>query len=658
LLPDKLNLTGVGKLRNPVIATVLALACAAAPVSAALFTGLGDLPGGDFDSYPNAVSDDGLVVVGSGRSAAGYEGFVWTPAAGMRSVGDLPGGEHYSGAANVSPDGSVVVGMSSGTLANQDWYRDYSAYRWTAPTGMTKLLPDAANPAHRFARPGAASTAGQTIVGSGIAPANPNGYFVSPYVWTADAGSTPVLPTFGPSLPGDKQAFFNDVTPDGGRAVGYAAFHHDHTTQPFEWTPGGGFSPLAVPAANQNPHVFGISPNSNYINGFTAPTGGGTARGIVWDAARTPTLLDALSPDGESYAQSVSNSGLVVGSAEDAPNDFHATIWRNSTQPQKLRDYLAQEHGLAQQLQGWTLYEATAVSADGLTIAGYGQAPDGTYQGWVARLDPGSDFPLAALGNYRAGATNSVKALIQRGDNQTVRQQLNGIPVVRDGITWSEASQSVSETPPFGTEQTASTYAAFTNSIGTNRAEVRTATTDPGLFQVAAEVRTGWWDYFMIGGGTGQGTATLYFRVHGILGADPFATADFDVNLVHLSGPSAGAETNLVAFSRSHATPGEFTQILPVELHFTYNQPFKLESELLLLASLNGSADLGGTVTLDRFEIPLGATVNSSGIHHGDATPAAYSFTAVPEPTTLTLLPLATAALSLRRRHRARHSVP
>ena len=52
--------------------------------------GLGDLPGGIFDSRGFAVSSDGSIVVGrcySGRD----EAFMWTASTGMAGLGDLPG---------------------------------------------------------------------------------------------------------------------------------------------------------------------------------------------------------------------------------------------------------------------------------------------------------------------------------------------------------------------------------------------------------------------------------------------------------------------------------------------------------------------------------------------------------------------------------------
>ncbi len=83
-----------------------------ASASAASFTGLGDLPGGVFESFADGVSGDGSVVVGSGNSASGAEAFRWTSGGGMVGLGDLPGGFFFSRARDhrLRKAGSSVVG--------------------------------------------------------------------------------------------------------------------------------------------------------------------------------------------------------------------------------------------------------------------------------------------------------------------------------------------------------------------------------------------------------------------------------------------------------------------------------------------------------------------------------------------------------------------
>lgn len=63
----------------------------------------------DLLSSANAVSDDGSVVVGWGRSGSGNEGFIFENNA-LTGIGDLAGGFFESYAHDVSSDGSIVVG--------------------------------------------------------------------------------------------------------------------------------------------------------------------------------------------------------------------------------------------------------------------------------------------------------------------------------------------------------------------------------------------------------------------------------------------------------------------------------------------------------------------------------------------------------------------
>src|SRR5437667_12108532 len=70
------------------------------------FIPLGDLAGGEFNSFALGVSADGHVVVGQSSSTLGFEAFRWSQPDGMHSLGAAPN----SAAAAASADGSVIVG--------------------------------------------------------------------------------------------------------------------------------------------------------------------------------------------------------------------------------------------------------------------------------------------------------------------------------------------------------------------------------------------------------------------------------------------------------------------------------------------------------------------------------------------------------------------
>lgn len=126
-----------------------------------VMTGLGDLPGGNFESYAEDVSADGSVVVGwsdgddwwhafrwengvmtdlgarwakgvsgDGRVVVGsypyvptgaYEAVKWVDGV-MTPLGDLPGGSKFSQAWGISDDGKVIVGGGEAT--------GQTAFRW------------------------------------------------------------------------------------------------------------------------------------------------------------------------------------------------------------------------------------------------------------------------------------------------------------------------------------------------------------------------------------------------------------------------------------------------------------------------------------------------------------------------------------------------
>jgi probable HAF family extracellular repeat protein len=80
------------------------------------------------------ASADGSVIVGQSSSPNGqFEAFRWTEA-GMVGLGDLPGGLFQSFASAVSGDGSIVVGESAAGGSGND------AFLWDEAHGMRFLI--------------------------------------------------------------------------------------------------------------------------------------------------------------------------------------------------------------------------------------------------------------------------------------------------------------------------------------------------------------------------------------------------------------------------------------------------------------------------------------------------------------------------------------
>lgn len=151
-----------------------------------LMVGLGYVAAGENQSSANAVSANGLVVVGvSGAiGSPGRQAFRWTQEGGMQGLGFLPG-TNTSIATGLSANGSVIVGNAYGTG------RD-AAFIWTASAGMRNLQSVLTSDyglslsgwSLRFG-PTVLSADGSTIAGTGVDPCG------TTMGWVAHLGTSP-----------------------------------------------------------------------------------------------------------------------------------------------------------------------------------------------------------------------------------------------------------------------------------------------------------------------------------------------------------------------------------------------------------------------------------------------------------------------------------
>ncbi len=131
------------------------------------FWSLGDLPGGAFQSIATDVSSDGSVIVGRGTDGESEIAFRWTVAGGMQPLG-VAGADRSSSAQAVSADGTIVAGIGR-SVANAFGLEDGSPplffgsddhpFRWSVETGIESL----AIPEDGF---GASTPSGLTADGS------------------------------------------------------------------------------------------------------------------------------------------------------------------------------------------------------------------------------------------------------------------------------------------------------------------------------------------------------------------------------------------------------------------------------------------------------------------------------------------------------------
>lgn len=144
----------------------------------AAFFGLGSLDDGAPSSKAMDVSSAGEIVVGVTNSAPGQQAFLWSPTLGMVGLGDLPGGAFQSVATGVSLDGGTVVGWSESSLGSRE------AFLWKDGHSMVGL-GDLLGPTFSlFSGATAASADGSVVVGWG----SPSPNELEAFRWTAAGG--------------------------------------------------------------------------------------------------------------------------------------------------------------------------------------------------------------------------------------------------------------------------------------------------------------------------------------------------------------------------------------------------------------------------------------------------------------------------------------
>ena len=354
------------------LATVIAL-FAAGSVSAGgvpagpFFTGLGDLPGGDFESSAMDCSADGEVVVGWSKAVSGpsdFRAFRWTFDAGMTDLGDLSG-EGQSIAWAISADGSIIVGRSDACDC---------AFRWTAATGMVDLNMTGAPPGFTATSALGISADGGVIVGAGRFP------HMEAYRWTAATGVVPLghLPTSNPD------SFASGVSADGTVITGESMSGDMFAVEPIRWTQETGMVGLGdVPGGIFYGLGMAISADGSTIVGDAiGPLGG--FEGFRWTAE---TGLAVLAPELSNVARSTAadssfDGTYVIGSCE-SPIDG-AYIWDPQTGMRNVQAILESRFGI--DLTGWSLLGASGISDDARTIVGVGENPSGNREAWLARV--------------------------------------------------------------------------------------------------------------------------------------------------------------------------------------------------------------------------------------------------------------------------------
>ncbi len=366
-------------------------AFAAGPIS---FQGVGDLPGGDFGSWASGVSVDGSVVVGSSivscypSTICQVEAFRWVNG-NMTGLGFLPSiyEPPFSQAKGASFGGTVVVGEGSSLQGTNE------PFRWESGNmlGLGRI-PGAWQNAH-FAT--GVSADGRRVVGWGN---NTNGDKAQAWMWENGTmvGMGYLLPQ--PLNPHYSAAF--GISGDGNVIVGSS--DSVDGTQAFRWSNGvmSGLGYLPSPFPNPPGDVVltswasAASYDASFIVGASRAfdyEGKDQTEAFRWHNGVMIGLGDLPGSGFHSHANAVSTDGSMIVGYGTTDQGYRAFLWTPTHGMRDLRDDLIGDYGL--DLAGWTLTDATGMSADGKVIVGIGVNPSGHPEGWIARVPE----PLTAM---------------------------------------------------------------------------------------------------------------------------------------------------------------------------------------------------------------------------------------------------------------------
>lgn len=372
----------------------------------ATITGVGDLPGGAYESFVNGVSDDGGVVFGNSNVAAPKsQAFRWTEEFGIEGIGGDPEGTSAVGASSY---GQYIAVTSLTDL--REWFI------YTAPLGLERI------------------THGEVKGISADASVAASNDTRGALRWTAATGSV-VLDAFGLDL----SATANGISADGTTIVGASwggggpdlrAVRWDAAGVPHDLgdLPGGDEYASAAAASTDGSVVVGLSSGPDGVEAFR------------WTAAAGMQGLGFLpgGSAGGSSAHAISPDGVVaLGQCYSPINGNVPCIWDAHHGMRELAEVLASEHGL--DLTGWSLFNVTGISSDRRTIVGTGvrniaEPPSiqVAYEGYVVRLATPLPEPRASsLGGVVMmlfGALRRRPNACARAPRRRVREHGQGSP--------------------------------------------------------------------------------------------------------------------------------------------------------------------------------------------------------------------------------------
>lgn len=305
-------------------------------------------------AQPTDVSADGSIVVGAS--------FRWTASSGIVGIGGAGG--HTS----ISRDGTTIAASAIDVVSG-----DITAATWQGGTSWLNLggLPGQAPCGNDLSSGYGLSADGSVVVGLGwITGCRAHGFRWEQATGMVDLGST---------VSGQSSRANGIAAADTSVIIGWQ--DTAMARQGARWD--SGVQSLFTFSGSPVGEATAVTPDASVVVGLAA--GGNQA--WRWTAAtgvQTLGVLPGFNFTGMAF--DVTNGGEVIVGTCGFGFDRDAFIWTQTMGMVKLDDYLT---GLGLDLSGWDLGSATAISADGKVIAGWGQGPLSFIEGWVITL-PGS----------------------------------------------------------------------------------------------------------------------------------------------------------------------------------------------------------------------------------------------------------------------------
>jgi probable HAF family extracellular repeat protein len=332
----------------------------------ASFQGLGDLPGGVFESSAQSVSADGSVVVGSSMSESGAHAFIWTGNTGMVSLGNLPDSSFkQSWADNISADGKVIVGYGDPVGSGWDTYRGFI---WTDKGGMREM--GSLNSSTRSMAFNVSGD-GSIVVGDGGPEA---------FRWTQETG----IERLG-VLPGKTNSRAIDISSDGSVIIGQSySLPAWNDEDGFIWTQSDGMKAMASLTGGKYCMLLALSPDGSVIAGTTRSSS--TYPAFFWTKDKGMVVIGHLSGRNTTHPTDMTPFGkIIVGGSFSGPTSGDAFIWDSTNGMRKLQTVLQTEYGL--DLTGWTFQNASGITPNGNVIVGHGINPSGKQEAFRVVLN-------------------------------------------------------------------------------------------------------------------------------------------------------------------------------------------------------------------------------------------------------------------------------